>query len=90
MITEKRLFYGLWSVLLLFTQLTYCICTERDNYPFAQGTLSQSLSIEKGRAVLYRDLVTILRMALMHYITKLVTSDDTKSETPIPPNKNIK
>jgi hypothetical protein len=30
-----------------------------------------ALSIEKGRAVLYSDLVTILRDASMQYITKL-------------------
>ncbi len=38
------------------------------------------LSIEKGRAVLYSDLVTILRMASMQYIPKLA-SDATKSAT---------
>ncbi len=53
-------------------------CTERDIHPFAQGTLSQSLSIEKDRAVLYSDFVTILRMALMQYITKLVMPQSQK------------
>jgi hypothetical protein len=33
--------------------------------------LRTSLSIEKGGAVPYRDLVTILRLASMKYITKL-------------------
>ncbi len=37
-----------------------------------------SLSIEKGRAVLYSDFVTILRMASMKYIAKLATTQNQK------------
>jgi hypothetical protein len=40
--------------------------------------------IEKGRAVLYRDFVTILRGALMQYVTK----SETPAPTP-PPNYNM-
>jgi hypothetical protein len=34
-------------------------------------SMYSALSIEKGGAVPYRDLFTILRLALMQYITKL-------------------
>ncbi len=51
------------------------------SHPFAM--LCHPLNIEKGGAVPYRDLVTILRLASMQ------TSDDTKSETPCPPSRKI-
>ncbi len=39
---------------------------------------TQAIEYEKGRAVLYRDFVTIPRGAYMQYITKLATSQSQK------------
>ena len=52
--------------------------------PFRHRGGSSTLSIEKGREVLYRDFVTILRDASMQYITKLVTSQRQKPRSPTP------
>jgi hypothetical protein len=41
-----------------------------------------------GRAVLYRDFVTILWGASMQYITKLATSPSQKPQSPSIPNYN--
>ncbi len=50
-----------------------------------------TLSIEKGRAVLYSDFVTILRDASMQYITKLSisTSQSQKHRSPLPPEYKV-
>jgi hypothetical protein len=42
------------------------------------------LSIEKGGAVPYRDLVTILRLASMQYITKLAMLQSQKPRFSLP------
>ncbi len=43
-------------------------------------------SIEKGRAVLYSDFVTILRVVSMKYITELATSQSQKPQFSLPQN----
>ncbi len=43
------------------------------------------MSIEKGRAVLYKDFVTILWGVLMQYITKLATLQSQKPLSPLFP-----
>ncbi len=48
-----------------------------------------SLSLEKGRAVLYSDFVTILRGAPMQYINKLATSQKTESPVLPPPKYTV-
>ncbi len=52
-------------------------------------TGNHPLSIKKGRAVLYRDFVTILWCASMQYITKLATSQSQKPWAPSHPNYYI-
>jgi hypothetical protein len=47
-----------------------------------------TLSIEKGGTVPYRDLVTILRLALLHYITKLAMLQSRNPDPPPPPHSN--
>jgi hypothetical protein len=85
-IREKRHFYGLWSVLLLFTLLTYCIHKKRHPSICARHTIT-IIEYRKGyRAVLYSDFVTILRLASMQYITKLVTSQSQKPRSSLPQN----
>ncbi len=44
----------------------------------------QTLSVEKSGAVPYRDLVTILRLASTHFITKLAMLQSHKSWSPLP------
>ncbi len=53
--------------------------------PFA--LLCHPLNIEKGGAVPYRDLVTILRLASMQYITKLATTQSQNPWSTLPQNK---
>jgi hypothetical protein len=60
---------------LLFSQKIAQVLVEADQRAHS------TLSIEKGRAVLYGDFVTILRDASIQYITKLATS---KSQKPAP------
>ena len=51
-------------------------------------SMYSALSIEKGGAVPYRDLFTILRLAFMQYITKKAMSQS-RNPVPPPPNYNI-
>jgi hypothetical protein len=48
------------------------------------------LSIEKSGAVPYRDLVTILRLSSMQYITKLAMLQSQKPWTLVPATPNYK
>jgi hypothetical protein len=50
-----------------------------------------TLSIEKSRAVLYSDFVTLFRDASMQYITKLSisTSQSQKQRSPLPPKYKV-
>jgi hypothetical protein len=53
------------------------------HYPVPVLRLLASLSIKKGGAVPYRYLVTILRLASMQYITKLVILQSQKPRFPL-------
>jgi hypothetical protein len=87
---DKREEAFLWSLDCVTTfHTTDLLHTQKEtSMLLCKGTLVQSLSIEKDRAVLYSDFVTILRMVSMQYITKLVTSQSQKPRSPL--NKNIK
>jgi hypothetical protein len=73
---ERPIFQGLSQEVL-----SACLESVQSAAQGGRSILCLSLSIEKGRAVLYRDLITILRLASMQYryITKL-------SRSPLPQN----